>query len=44
MPYVSPAQVAAGNALLYGNAAAAFAAHPGVTSEPPLKPYAQPYG
>jgi triacylglycerol lipase len=44
MPYVTPEGVAFGNALLYGNAAAAFAAHPGVKSEPPLQPYAQPYG
>jgi hypothetical protein len=40
MPGVTAADVAAGQALLYGNAVAAFASHDGVTAEPPLKPYA----
>jgi triacylglycerol esterase/lipase EstA (alpha/beta hydrolase family) len=44
MPHVSPAQVVLGNAFLYGRAAIAFEQHPGVRSEPALKPYARPYG
>ena len=42
MPGVSPTDAAGGNLTLYGDAAQAFAAHPGVTSEPPLAPYARP--
>jgi triacylglycerol esterase/lipase EstA (alpha/beta hydrolase family) len=44
MPHVTPQQVIAGNALLYSQAAIAFEQHPGVRSEPPLKPYAASYG
>ena len=44
MPYATAPGVLAGNALLYGEAAVAFADHSGVTSEPPLKPYARAYG
>jgi triacylglycerol lipase len=44
MPYVIAEQVLTGNALLYSQAAIAFAQHPGVRSEPPLKPYARSYG
>jgi triacylglycerol esterase/lipase EstA (alpha/beta hydrolase family) len=40
MPGVSAADAAGGNAILYGDAVQAFSAHPGVTSEPPLAPYA----
>ena len=42
MPGVSPAAAVAGDAGVYTNAAHAFEAHPGVTSEPPLAPYASP--
>jgi triacylglycerol lipase len=44
MPYVSASGVLLGNAFLYGSAVVAFEDHPGVPSEPPLKPYAQPSG
>ena len=39
-PGITPADAAYGNALLYSSAAVAFDQHPGVRSEPPLKPYA----
>ncbi len=42
IPGLSATEVAEGNALLYSQAALAFAQHPGVTAEPPLKPYASP--
>jgi triacylglycerol lipase len=41
MPYVNAQDAVGGNAILYGNAVAAFAAHPGVGAEPALAPYAQ---
>ena len=41
MPYVSESDAMAGNALLYGSAAAAFGAHDGVPAEPPLRAYAR---
>jgi triacylglycerol esterase/lipase EstA (alpha/beta hydrolase family) len=44
MPYVTAAGVLDGNAVLYGSAAVAFFDHPGIRSEPPLKPYARRYG
>jgi hypothetical protein len=44
MPYVTAAQVLTGNAFLYSRAAIAFEQHPGVRSEPALKPYAQSFG
>lgn len=44
MPYTTAPGVLEGNALLYGSAAIAFADHSGVTSEPPLKPYARAHG
>lgn len=44
MPYVTEADVLTGNAFLYSRAALAFYQHPGVHSEPPLKPYARRYG
>jgi triacylglycerol esterase/lipase EstA (alpha/beta hydrolase family) len=40
MPGVTPLDAATGNTFLYGEAAIAFAQHPGVTSEPPLRDYA----
>jgi triacylglycerol lipase len=44
MPYVNEADVLTGNAFLYSRAVLAFYQHPGVRHEPPLKPYARPYG
>jgi triacylglycerol esterase/lipase EstA (alpha/beta hydrolase family) len=44
MPYTTAPGVLEGNAFLYGSAAIAFADHSGVTSEPPLQPYARAYG
>jgi hypothetical protein len=44
MPYVTEADVLSGNAFLYSRAALAFYQHPGVHSEPGLKPYARRYG
>ena len=41
MPEVTAADAATGNAILYSHAAQAFSEHPGVTSEPPLAPYAR---
>lgn len=40
-PGISPGDAAGGNAILYGDAAAAFSAHPGVGQEPALAPYAR---
>ncbi|MCW2966255.1 MAG: putative lipase [Solirubrobacteraceae bacterium] len=40
-PGLSPADVAGGNAILYSDAAQAFADHSGVAAEPPLEPYAR---
>jgi hypothetical protein len=42
MPGASAADAIGGNAELCTAAAQAFAAHPGVTAEPPLAPYAAP--
>ena len=44
MPYVTEADALTGNAFLYSRAAIAFYQHPGVRSEPTLKPYARRYG
>jgi triacylglycerol lipase len=44
MPYVTEPDVLTGNAFLYSRAALAFYQHPGVRSEPRLKPYARRYG
>jgi hypothetical protein len=44
MPYTTAAGVIEGNAFLYSSAAIAFDDHPGVTSEPALRPYAHRYG
>lgn len=44
IPGVSPEAAVTGNAGVYTNAAAAFAAQPGVRAEPPLASYAQAYG
>jgi triacylglycerol lipase len=44
MPYVTEADVLTGNAFLYTRAAVAFYQHPGVRSEPALKPYARRHG
>lgn len=44
MPHTTPRGVLAGNAFLYTRAAVAFEEHPGVSAEPPLKPYAKAYG
>ena len=44
MPYVDEAEVLTGNAFLYSRAALAFYQHPGVHSEPRLRPYARRFG
>lgn len=41
MPTVTPVDAITGNAFLYSQAGLAFAAHPGTTAEPALRPYAR---